>query len=76
MVVVPVVPVVTVVPVVPAISVVKNFFTAEDNLVVDDEEEDPAATVTVDETVSVIAKAPEVVAASIVSVYPVSREEC
>ena len=30
-------PVVTVVPVVPAIPVVKNFFTAEDNLVVDDE---------------------------------------
>ena len=61
-------PVVTVVPVVPALPLVNNFFTAEDNLGVVDEDEEPAAKDTVDETVSVIGEASAVVAASVVSV--------
>ena len=65
----PVVTVVPVVPVVPAIPVVKNFLTAEDNFVVDeDEDEEPASKDTVDERVSVIGEASSVAVASLVSV--------
>ena len=67
-----VVPVVAVVAVVPFVTVDKNFFAAEDNLGVVDEDEEavPATTVTVDEVVADVAKASAV---AIASVVPVSR---
>ena len=68
-----VVEVVPVVAVVPFVTVDKNFFAAEDNLGVDDEleddeDDDPAVTVTVDEEGADVAKASAVAAASVLSV--------
>ena len=68
-----VVEVVPVVAVVPFVTVDKNFFGAEDNLGVDDEleddeDDDPAVTVTVDEEGADVAKASAVAAASVLSV--------